>query len=70
MKRIPCDFSTRSELEQQWVLQNTECDYCSKADGGISSPQEYEEYSGVFVEGYFKVYWQRVRSEVHGIGHS
>jgi hypothetical protein len=70
MKRIPRDSSTRSEPEQQWILQNTWRDACDKADLGMSSPQEYEENGCVFVEGYCKVCGQRVRSEVHEIEHS
>lgn len=58
------DFAARSAEEREWMLNNTWCGACGKADLGMSSPQEYDEDGRVYVEGRCRKCGQAVRSEI------
>jgi hypothetical protein len=51
MPRIPRDFSKREALEKKFILEDTWCDVCDKADLGMVHPVEFEEDGEVIVEG-------------------
>ncbi len=51
MARIERNFSDRDAQEQRWLVENTWCDSCAKADLGLTEPIEYEEDGQIFVEG-------------------
>lgn len=65
MARITRNFSDRGAEEQNWLVSNTWCDYCAKADVGLTQPIEYEENGQVFVEGKCARCGQRVVSFVN-----
>ena len=58
------NFSARSGADQEWLLRNTWCDACRKADLGMIEPIEYEEDGVVFVEGKCSVCGTAVRSSI------
>ena len=64
MNRVRRDFFANPELEQEWLLRNTWCDDCGKADLGMHSPEEYEEDGRIFVTGKCKVCDSPIASEV------
>ncbi len=64
MNRIDRDFLERPEVERKWMLGNTWCDRCNKADLGMDSPREYEEHGRIYLEGNCKKCGHGIRSEV------
>ena len=64
MTRIPRRFEERPVTEREWLLTNTWCGHCGKADLGMVAPTEYEEGEDVFVEGRCRVCGTSIRSEV------
>jgi hypothetical protein len=64
MARIERNFGDRDAQEQRWLVANTWCDYCAKADLGLTAPVEYEEDGQIFVEGKCKCCGQRTVSSV------
>jgi hypothetical protein len=58
------NFLDRPEYERRWIVDNTWCETCGKADLGIGSPQEYEEDHRIFVEGTCNECGRIVRSEI------
>ena len=64
MNRVNRDFFANPRTEQEWMLRNTWCDACGKADLGMHSPKEYEEDSRVFVTGKCNVCGSPVTSEI------
>jgi hypothetical protein len=63
--RSPRDFSARDEEEQEWMLENTWCPRCEKADLGMTHPEEYEENGVIWLEGRCAVCDEVIRSQVH-----
>jgi hypothetical protein len=51
MARRERSFSDRPPFEQRFMLENTWCDACEKADLGLRDPLEYEEDGSVIIEG-------------------
>jgi hypothetical protein len=70
MRRSERNFLAREGVEQKWILENTWCDTCSKADLGMTSPQEYEEDGRIYVEGNCRICGRQVRSEITEMGTS
>ena len=64
MSRVDRDFHARPPEEQEWIIQNSWCDACGKADLGIENPQEYSENGRIYVEGLCRGCSDRVCSEV------
>jgi len=64
MVRIERKFSGRDAQDQRWLVANTWCDYCAKADLGLTEPVEYEEDGQIFVEGKCRGCGQRVVSSI------
>ena len=64
MDRVRRDFFANPETEKEWMLKNTWCDACRKADLGMHSPEEYEEDGKVFVTGKCNVCENPIVSEV------
>ncbi len=64
MARIERNFSGRDAQEQRWLVENTWCDSCAKADLGLTDPVEYAEGGQVFVEGKCVRCGQRVVSTI------
>ena len=64
MGRTERDFSAREPFLQKWMIDNTWCDVCQKADLGLINPIEYELDGKVFVEGSCRACGGRVISEV------
>ncbi len=53
-----------SELDREWVEENTWCDKCGKPDLGMHLIREYKESGRTFVEGACRVCGSTVRSEI------
>ena len=51
LKFIENKFYQREEEEKEWMLQNTWCNQCNKADLGMSNPKEYSEKHKVLISG-------------------
>ena len=51
MPRIPREFSKRDATEQKFLVEDTWCDACKKADLGMLNPVEFEENGEIIVEG-------------------
>jgi len=64
MARIKRNFSDRDAQDQRWIVTNTWCNYCTKADLGLTEPVEYEEAGQILVEGKCKRCGQRVISSI------
>lgn len=64
MTRIDRNFEARPAHEQQWLLDNTWCEVCRKADLGMRDAREFSEDGVVFVEGRCRTCGRSVRSEV------
>ena len=64
MNRIPRNFQSRSQIEQNWMLDNTWCNNCNEAGIGMKNPVEYEENGIIFVEGQCLRCGKIVRSEI------
>lgn len=64
MTRKSRDFTQREESDREWMIENTWCDRCGKADLGIIDPAEYEEDGAIFVEGKCRICGSVVRSQI------
>jgi len=64
MARIKRNFGDRDAQDQRWLVANTWCDHCAKADLGLTEPVEYEEGGQILVEGKCKHCGERVVSRV------
>jgi len=49
--KIKREFSKRPLEEREWLLQNTWCNFCGKADIGMTRPTEYESDGKVYISG-------------------
>ena len=61
MNQIDRDFRARPEEERAWMLENTWCDRCGKADLGMDSPRENEVDRRIYMEGNCRKCVHRVR---------
>jgi hypothetical protein len=64
MAHIKRNFSNRGVQDQDWLISNTWCDYCAKADLGLTEPVEYEEDGQIFIEGKCRCCGQPVISSI------
>jgi hypothetical protein len=64
MARIERNFSDRDTHDQRWLVENTWCDSCAKADLGLTDLAEYGEDGQIFVEGKCVSCGQRVVSSI------
>jgi hypothetical protein len=64
MTRKPRNLEARDHFEQEWLIENTWCEYCEAADLGIDKPFEYEEDGHVFIEGICRRCGRTVKSEI------
>lgn len=64
MKRRLRDFDKREDSEKAWILKNTWCENCHKADLGQNNPQEFEESGQIFIEGNCKVCGNLILTEI------
>ena len=64
MDRIARDFATLDEATRDFVLDNTWCDSCGRADLGLENPSLYEEAGRLFVAGACRRCGSTVRSEI------
>ena len=53
-KKIRKDFYIRPIEEQEWLLENTWCESCKKADTGIENPTEFEINGILYISGFCK----------------
>ena len=51
MSKCDRDFGSRPVSEREWLLSNSWCDRCRKADLGIDNPREYELDGTAYIEG-------------------
>ncbi len=58
------NFFFRTEAERKWMLKNTWCNHCQKADLGMTSPEEYEEDGKIFIQGTCSKCGAQVVSEI------
>jgi len=58
------NFALRPANERRWMLENTWCENCQKADLGMINPTEFEEAGTVVVEGRGRVCASSIRSVV------
>lgn len=61
------NFSDRSLNEQQFLIEDTWCDYCNAADIGMRDANEYEEDGEIIVEGFCRKCGSIVRSHIREI---
>ncbi len=64
MTRKLRNFYDRSPSERDFLMNDTWCDYCQKADLGLDNPLEYEIDGKLFVEGVCKKCSKKVKTEV------
>lgn len=64
MSRKVRNFKIRPQEEQKWMIENTWCDVCQKADLGMTNPCEYEENGSLFVEGLCRKCGAKIKSKV------
>ena len=62
--RSPRDFSIRPQFEREFLLEDTWCNACSKADLGLDNPVEYAEDGRIYVQGSCRTCGGEVRSEI------
>jgi len=58
------EFSLRPKDEKEWLIQNTWCDFCGKADLGMEKPIEYEKNGKYYLSGLCSICGQKVISEI------
>ena len=53
-KVIKKDFYLRPIDEQEWLIENTWCERCQKADIGIENPTEFKKNGKLYISGFCK----------------
>jgi len=61
---IKKDFYLRPIDEQEWLIENTWCDKCNKADTGIENPTEFEQNGKLYISGFCKSCGSELISEI------
>lgn len=64
MSRLSRNFCDRSIEEQKFLIENTWCNHCGKADLGLTDPIEYDKDGRVFIEGKCRSCQRVVKNEV------
>jgi hypothetical protein len=59
------DFNKRSTEEKEWLLNNTWCDHCLKADLGMKNHSEYESNGKTYIEGICVKCSNQIKSEIN-----
>jgi uncharacterized RDD family membrane protein YckC len=58
------NFYSRPEDEQEWLIQNTWCDRCQKADTGLENPTEFEQNGKLYISGFCNSCGRELISEI------
>jgi hypothetical protein len=58
------DFNIRPSDEREWLLENTWCDFCKKADLGMVLSTEYELNGKIYLSGFCKICGNKIISEI------
>ena len=61
VKRV---FYDRQPQDKEWLLQNTWCDFCEKADLGIERPTEFELNGKIYLSGFCLICGNEIKSEI------
>lgn len=59
------DFHLRPIFEQEWLIENTWCERCQKADIGIENPNEFEKNGKLYISGFCKSCGSELTSEIN-----
>ena len=57
-------FYERQPQDKEWLLQNTWCDFCEKADLGIERPTEIELNGKIYLSGICLICGNEIKSEI------
>ena len=57
-------FSERQSQDREWLLRNTWCDFCKKADLGIESPTEFGLNGKIYLSGFCSSCGHEIKSEI------
>ena len=57
-------FYERQPQDKEWLLQNTWCDFCKKADLGIERPTEFELNGKIYLSGFCLICGNEIKSEI------
>jgi hypothetical protein len=63
-KIVAREFSVRKPQDREWLLQNTWCDYCKKADLGMEIPTEFELNGKIYISGFCLSCGHEIKSEI------
>jgi len=58
------EFSERKSQDREWLLQNTWCGYCGKADLGMERPTEFEINGKIYLSGFCSICGHEIKSEI------
>jgi hypothetical protein len=58
------DFNIRPSDEREWLLQNTWCNFCEKADLGMEILTEYELNGKIYISGFCIACGNEIISEI------
>ncbi len=64
-KIVSREFKERQPQEREWLLQNTWCDHCKKADLGMERPTEFELNGKIYISGFCRLCGHEIKSEIH-----